>query len=111
MSGMHSSRIASDAFDVFFPEKTLWRYIGGVLCCCCVPLLWSFPGHKCKGSCWYVSDEYVCVASYVLDVLLAADCGLIISSSEFFCFLRHTSTFQLPDIKAVVTGVVPSPPP
>ena len=25
MSGMHSSRIASYAFGVFFPEKTLWR--------------------------------------------------------------------------------------
>ena len=25
MSGMHSSRIASYAFGVFFPEKTVWR--------------------------------------------------------------------------------------
>ena len=49
----------------------------------------------------------------VLDVLLiAADCWLIISSSDFLFFFWHTSTFQLLDIQAMVTGVVlPSPPP
>ena len=32
---MHSSRIALNAFGVFFPEKTCWRNIGGVLFFCC----------------------------------------------------------------------------
>ena len=37
VSGMHSSRIASYAFGAFFPEKSFWRNIRGVLCCCCGP--------------------------------------------------------------------------
>ena len=36
VSGMHSSRYR--IVGCFFsPEKTLWRNIGGLLCCCCGP--------------------------------------------------------------------------
>ena len=68
---------------VLFPEKTLWRSIGGVegvLCCCrgtsvSVAVLIVCRDQLEKRSCRYVTDKLFCVASYqVLDVLLAADC-------------------------------------
>ena len=112
---MHSFRIASFACGVFFIKWTfLLKYPGGVLLiyCCCGPWLrccGNLPVKR-KRSCWYVTDKQVYVASYSLDMLLADDCSLIISSSVLFVFFRHTSTFQLLDIQAVVTCVVPFPP-
>ena len=60
-----------------------------------------------------VRNWQISLYCFVLDVLLiAADCWLIISSSDSFIFFRHTSTFQLLNIQAVFTGVVlPFPPP
>ena len=65
---------------VLFPEKTLWRSIGGVegvLCCCCGACLRCCFGRlpvKWKRSCWYVTDKYFCVAFYLTcSLLLIAD--------------------------------------
>ena len=74
------------------------------------PLLWSFAPQVQAVVCWYVTDKYVCVASYLTcsSLLLIADW----SSLLVFFFFLHTSTFQLLDIQAVVTDVVlPFPPP
>ena len=59
VSGMHSSRIASYAFGVFFSrEDSLEKYrrCALLLLRSLTPLLWSLLV-KCRRSCWYVTDK------------------------------------------------------
>ena len=64
----HAFVPGSHRLVVIFPEKTLWRSIGGVegvLCCCCGACL------RCRGrlpvdwerSCWYVTDKNLVLLS------------------------------------------------
>ena len=66
VSGMHSSRYRIVRVWYFFPrEDSLEKYRR-----CALLLLWSFAGQVHAVVCWYVTDKYVCVASYLTCFLL-----------------------------------------